>query len=176
MKNICFHCCQKGTSCCEGTQICLTTGDVLRIAQFLDTSNFFTIEIPDLAYTDPGDDPGWITLTVRPDGCRRVLKRTAEKNCTMLAEKGCLLPMTIRPLICRLHPYTYTESDISGVDPSCPISREGNRPVLLEQLGMAIGQARKWHRQLYCELNADKTAISGEVGRGPFLELKKLSA
>ena len=52
MKNICFHCCQKGTSCCAGTQICLTTGDVLRIAQSLNTSNFFTFEIPDLAYTD----------------------------------------------------------------------------------------------------------------------------
>jgi len=158
MKNHCFQCCQSGTSCCKGTQICLTTGDVLRIARFLDASDFFTFQVPDLIYTDPGDDPAWISLTVRPDGCRRVLKRTAGKNCTMLAESGCILPMTIRPLICRLHPYSFTEADISGIDPTCPISCEGNWPVLLEQLGMAIGEARKWHQLLYGELHTDKTA------------------
>jgi len=76
----------------------------------------------------------------------------------MLAESGCILPMTIRPLICRLHPYSFTEADISGIDPTCPISCEGNWPVLLEQLGMAIGEARKWHQLLYGELHTDKKA------------------
>jgi hypothetical protein len=162
MKPHCFQCCQNGTSCCEGTQIYLTTGDVLRIARFLNASNFFTFEVPDLIYTDPGDDPAWIALTVRPDGCRRAMKRTTGKNCTMLAENGCILPMTLRPLVCRLHPYTFTEAGISGVDPACPISHEDNWPVLLEQLGMAIGEARRWHQLLYCELHGDKTAACPE--------------
>ena len=40
MKTLCFACSQNGTSCCQGTQICLTTGDVLRIAQFLNSDDF----------------------------------------------------------------------------------------------------------------------------------------
>jgi len=171
----CYQCSQNGTSCCQGTQILLTTGDVLRITQFLKAFDFFTFEAPDLVYRDQEDDPAWIPLTIRPDGRRRVLKRTADKSCTMLAESGCILPMTARPLICRLHPYTYTEAEISGVDPACPLSREGNWAVLLEQLGMAILEARQWHRLLYRELYGDEKARSGESCREPLPALEKLA-
>jgi hypothetical protein len=103
------------------------------------------------------------------------MKRTAGKNCTMLAEKGCILPMTLRPLICRLHPYTFKEAGISGVDPACPISQGENWPVLLAQMGMAIAEARKWHQLLYCELHADKTATCCEDCQQPLPALEKLS-
>jgi uncharacterized protein len=176
MTSHCYQCSQDGTSCCQGTQILLTSGDVLRITRFLGAFDFFTFEVPDPNYTDPGDDPAWLTLTIRPDGRRRVLKRTVDKSCIMLAGKGCLLPITIRPLICRLHPYTYTGADISGVDPTCPISREGNWPVLLEQLGMAIIEARQWHRLLYRELRGDKPAGGEKDDREQLPEVGKLSA
>jgi len=162
MTTRCYQCSQNGTSCCNGTQILLTTGDVRRIAQFSGNLDFFTFEVPDLAYRDPGDDPVWLKLTVRPDGRRRVLKRTADKNCSMLAENGCLLPISVRPLICRLHPYTYTEAGIAGIDPGCPMSSEGNWPAVLEQLGMAASQAREWHRTLYCELRGDHSTSSSD--------------
>jgi hypothetical protein len=68
----------------------------------------------------------------------------------------------------------YLDFHLSGVDPICPISLEGNWPVLLEQLGMAIGDARKWHQRLYCELHADKTAACGEDGPEPLPALEKL--
>ncbi len=158
MKTLCFTCSQNGTSCCQGTQICLTDGDVLRISQFLNSCNFFTAEMPDPAYLDPGDDSEWIMLTIRPDGKRSVLKRTVSKSCTMLGENGCILPLTIRPLICRLHPYTYTAAGISGVDPACPLSRERDLSALLEQLGMGMDAARQWHELLYGELRGNKTA------------------
>jgi Fe-S-cluster containining protein len=173
MTTQCCQCSQNGTSCCKGTQILLTTGDVRRIARFLDAFNFFTFEVPDLIYRDPGDDPAWLALTIRPDGRRRVLKRTADKGCTMLAENGCLLPITVRPLICRLHPYAFSEADISGVDPTCPMSREGNWPVLQEQLGMAMNEARIWHRLLYRELHLDETASSEPDGLGPLPALEE---
>ena len=96
MKSICFECSLIGKSCCKGTQICLTTGDVRRISQYLAVDSFSTIENPDLAYIDPGDDPGWLTLTLRSDGKRRVLKRTGNQSCMMLGENGCLLPMIVR--------------------------------------------------------------------------------
>lgn len=176
MTTHCYHCSRNGTSCCQGTQILLTTADVMRIARFLGAFHFFTFEEPDLAYRDPGDDTAWPTLTIFPDGRRRVLKRTPGKSCTMLAENGCLLPVSVRPLICRLHPYTYTEADISGVDPTCPMAREGNWPALLEQLGMDIFEARQWHRQLYCELRSDGDKSAGEVegNWGQLPELEKL--
>lgn len=175
MTTQCYQCSQNGTSCCKGTQILLTTGDVRRIARFLDAFNFFTFEVPDLIYRDPGDDPAWLMLTIRPDGRRRVLKRTAEKSCTMLAENGCLLPITVRPLICRLHPYAFSEAEISGVDPTCPMSHEGNWPVLLEQLGMAMNEARIWHSLLYRELHLDETASSEPDGRGPLPALEEFA-
>lgn len=174
MSTHCYRCFQNGTSCCKGTQILLTIGDVRRIARFLDTFNFFTFEVPDPDYRDPGDDPAWLSLTVDPDGRRRVLKRTPEKRCFMLAENGCVLPMRIRPLICRLHPYTYREADISGIDPTCPIAREGNWPMLLEQMGMTMIEAREWHRLLYCELCADKTASPENGNRGTFPVLAEI--
>ncbi|UCD80078.1 MAG: YkgJ family cysteine cluster protein [Desulfobacterales bacterium] len=174
MTTHCYQCSQNGTSCCKGTQILLTTGDVRRIARFLGAFHFFTFEVPDPIYTDPGDDPVWLTLTIRPDGRRRVLKRTADKRCTMLAENGCLLPITVRPLICRLHPYSFTEAEVSGVDPTCPMSREGNWPVLLEKLGMAMFEARQWHRLLYCELREEKPAGGGDDGPGAMPVLEEL--
>jgi hypothetical protein len=146
------------------------------MARFMGAFHFFTFEEPDLDYRDPGDDPAWLTLTIRPDGRRRVLKRTADKCCTMLAENGCLLPISVRPLICRLHPYTYTEAGIAGVDTACPMSRERNWPALLEQLGMEMFEARQWHRQLYSELRGDYPAGCEEDGRRTLPELEKLSA
>jgi len=157
METICFACSQNGTSCCQGTQIYLTNGDVLRIAQFLKSFDFFANEMPDAVYLDPGDDVEWLSLTIRPDGKRRVLKRTAAKSCTMLGATGCILSMAARPLICRLHPYTYTATGISGVDSACPIFREQDVPAVLEQLGMEIKEARKWHELLYFELYGGTT-------------------
>jgi len=175
MTTHCYQCSRNSTSCCKGTQILLTSGDVLRITRFLGAFDFFTFETPDPSYTDPGDDPAWLTLTIRPDGRRRVLKRTADKSCTMLADTGCILPLTLRPLICRLHPYTYTEADLSGIDPTCPISREGDWPALLEQLGMTIIEARQWHRLLYCELRGDNPAGGEEDGREQLPDVGKMS-
>jgi len=172
----CYRCYQNGSSCCRGTQILLTVGDVRRIARFLDTFNFFTFDVPDPDYTDPGDDPAWLVLTVSPDGRRRVLKRTPDKSCCMLTEGGCLLPLSVRPLICRLHPYTYKEAGISGIDAACPISREGNWPVLLAQMGMAMLEARQWHRLLYAELRADKGASSEDDNRRSLPVLEKITA
>ena len=176
METLCFKCSLNGTSCCKGTQIYLTNGDVLRISRFLGSRHFFAIEMADTAYLDPGDDPTWLALTIRPDGQRRVLKRTGDKSCTMLGEKGCRLPMPVRPLVCRLYPYEFTEKGISGVDSSCPISRERDWPALIEQLGMAMGATSKWHNMLYCELYSDNTTAPEKIAGRFFAVPDKLSA
>lgn len=176
MKTLCFKCSLNGTSCCKGTQICLTSGDIVRISRFLGIRHFFTIEMPDIVYLDPGDDPTWIALTIRPDGQRRVLKRTMDKSCTMLGENGCQLPLLVRPLVCRLHPYEFTEKGISGVDPTCPISQERDWPSVMEQLGMAVSATNQWHSMLYCELRSDKASASEKNTGWPLPDPDKLSA
>jgi hypothetical protein len=169
MKSICEQCAISGKSCCQGTQICLTSGDVRRISQFLTADSFSTIEKADAGYTDPGDDPGWIALTIRPDGTRRVMKRTGNQSCIMLGELGCRLPMHVRPLVCRLHPYEFTEAGISGIDQSCLIAKESDWTGVMQQLGMAMDDACQWHRLLYCELHGENPSGSGsdgEIGKG----------
>jgi len=155
MSHPCVTCAGNGTSCCEGTQIGLTTGDVQRIATFLGHDDFFHLETAEPDYLDVLDDPDWVALTVRPDGRRRVLKRTPGKRCGMLTDLGCQLPWDVRPLICRLHPYTYTEAGISGIAATCPISGHAAWPIVLTDLGMAVAHAQEWHRLLYAELRAE---------------------
>lgn len=156
MSDECRKCALAGTSCCQGTQIVLTTGDLSRISSFLGDDGFHTVEPPDLQYLDPGYDPEWLSLTLRPDGRRLVLKRTPDLRCCFLKENGCLLPPDRRPLICRLHPYAYTRAGILGIDETCPLANDPGWPFLLEGMGMPTSAAREWHRLLYAELQADR--------------------
>ncbi|GAB6143399.1 YkgJ family cysteine cluster protein [Desulfocicer niacini] len=152
MTQPCMSCARVGTSCCKNNQVNLTTGDIQRVSDFLGHQNFYTLEPPVLEEICPAYDPQWLPLIMEPTGKVRVLKRTAEKNCSMLTENGCQLPYDCRPLICRLYPYTYTEEGIMGIDASCPISREKNWSVILEQLDMPADKARQWLGLLYTEV------------------------
>ena len=162
IKSICALCAINGKSCCQGTQICLTSGDVRRISQYLADDGFAIIENADPGYTDPGDEPGWIALTIRPDGTRRVLMRTENQICIMLGKAGCRLPMHVRPLVCRLHPYVFTETGISGIDQCCLIAKEADWTGVLQQLGMTMDDACQWHRLLYCELHGEDSSGPGD--------------
>lgn len=158
MGHPCATCAGNGASCCEGNQIGLTLGDVRRIAAFLGHDAFFFLEAAEPEYLAVSDDPHWLSLTVDPDGRRRVLKRAADHRCSMLTDRGCKLSTIVRPLICCLHPYHYTESGITGIVASCPISGEAHWPVVLTDLGMGASQAQEWHRLLYAELRMEYSA------------------
>jgi len=147
-----MRCARVGTSCCKNYQISLTTGDIQRVSDFLGHQNFFTLEPPVPEEINPEYDPQWLPLIMESMGRVRVLKRTAEKNCSMLTENGCQLPYDCRPLICRLYPYTYTEEGIVGIGASCPISREKDWGAILEQLDMPADKARQWLCLLYTEV------------------------
>ena len=176
MKSTCAQCATIGKSCCKGTQICLTSGDVRRISQFLAADGFSTIEKADPAYIDPGDDPVWTALTIRPEGTRRVLKRTEDQRCLMLDEAGCRLPMHVRPLVCRLHPYVFTETGISGIDQSCLIAKAVDWTSEMQHLGMAMDTACQWHRLLYCELHGENRTDSYNSGEVSSPDSEKITA
>lgn len=154
--NLCSLCAQIGKTCCQQTDILLTVGDVRRIAAHTNTNEFFEFRLP----RDPGDlgdggDPNWLAYTLRLDGTRRVLHQRAGGDCRFLFPSGCLLPVEVRPLICRLHPVTYTEFGLTGISPDCPSHLATSRADVLSSIGMDLLTAGRWHRQLYRELRED---------------------
>ncbi|WP_321417982.1 YkgJ family cysteine cluster protein [uncultured Desulfobacter sp.] len=145
-----------GGSCCLNRQIVLTLGDVRRISACAGHYNFFVMEKPEPWYLDPFYDPAWLTLVLNPEGLFRVLKRNPDKSCGMLTKTGCILPFEFRPLVCQLHPYMYTETEIIGIDETCPISKEADGFTILERLNMPMGKAIGWQHLLYNELHTER--------------------
>lgn len=152
----CLKCAMAGGSCCLNRQIILTVGDVQRINACVAHHDFFNMEKPEPWYLDPFYDPAWLPLVLNPQGLLRVLKRNPDKSCGMLAKNGCVLPFETRPLVCRLHPYMYTETEILGLDDTCPISKEKDGLSILDRLNMPLEKAIEWQHLLYSELNSEK--------------------
>lgn len=151
----CAKCSGIQKTCCQRAEILITSGDAARIARHTQRDDFEERRRPlDIAYFDQADDPNWIRYTFAEDGTRRVLKRRHDGDCTFLGPKGCTLPTDVRPLVCRLYPFTYVESGITGVEGEyCPVPRVvPPGQSLVETLGMRLEDAVRWHGMLYEEL------------------------
>jgi Fe-S-cluster containining protein len=152
--NLCARCAQYNTTCCQKTEIFLTDGDIQRIREHIDTSDFWEYvrpSHPDLVMPQP-QDPNWLPYTLRPDGTRPHLKHDPSGDCTFLGAGGCSLPADRRPLICRLYPYDYTETGISGTVTGCPLHLLEPGQTLMQGIGMNRADAEYWRQQLYHEL------------------------
>jgi Fe-S-cluster containining protein len=144
-------------TCCQTAEVYATPGDVYRIAVHTGLDDFTEFRVPAKeTYLDQDDDPAWRDRVFRADHSRRVLKRRATGDCMFLGEHGCVLPLDVRPLVCRLYPYDYTEAGITDeLAPGCPLELLRTGQNLTEALGMTIGEARGWHRQLYEEIRLE---------------------
>jgi len=75
---------------------------------------------------------------------------------------GCVLPLEIRPLICRIYPFDY---DHNGLLPElakgCPVELLRQGQDLIAALEMDSADAKRWHRQLYAELLEEKVGQCG---------------
>lgn len=156
----CAKCATIQKTCCQTAEILLTSGDVARIQAYSSrtSDDFSEYRAPrDSAYleVDPAD-PDWTRYTVRADGTRHVLKRHSNGDCTFLGEQGCVLPTEIRPLVCRLYPFSYTFERITGsTEEYCPVSRVAPPGMtMLTVLGMNPTDGERWRRTLYEELQA----------------------
>jgi Fe-S-cluster containining protein len=129
-------------------------GDIKRIAGSLSRVDFYEYRTPlDPSYLSQEDDPVWAAQTIRRDGSRRVLKHVQGTNCIFLTEKGCQLDMQVRPLVCRLHPFTYTIAGVSEVlDQRCRQIFSGPDHELIADMSMSLELAEAWHQQLYEEI------------------------
>lgn len=163
----CARCAQAQRTCCQRAEIVLTLGDRQRIESHCGSAGFSERRPP----ADPGllefdpDDPNWVRWTVGADGARRVLKRRPDGDCTFLGAAGCTLPGEVRPLVCRLYPFTYTENALTGDDPAyCPTTLlDPGRIGMLKILDMNAAGAERWRRQLYDELRRDAESEGSET-------------
>jgi Fe-S-cluster containining protein len=152
---LCRECARVGRTCCQEHDIYVTWGDCRRIGSHTRRRDFYEYRpCSDLAYADQGEDPLWQQHVFRPDGSRRVIKRQANGDCLFLSPQGCQLPLTVRPLICRLFPHVYSAAGIfDGWDEECPAARVIARAALERSIaGVARGEAARWHQLLYDEV------------------------
>ncbi|MGC1276170.1 MAG: YkgJ family cysteine cluster protein [Planctomycetaceae bacterium] len=156
---LCARCSRRQQTCCQQTDIVLTAGDVARVAAHVGHSDFIESRPAGSAeYADQDDDPTWRDATFRADGTRRVVKHRENGDCTFLGSTGCTLPGDVRPLICRLFPFEYTEAGLHA-EPAAGCPRHLLPPGidLFDTLGMKRSDAERWHQQLYDELRSDLT-------------------
>jgi uncharacterized protein len=152
---VCAACARQGKTCCQGHDIYLTHGDCRRISEYTGAVGFFEYRgCANAAYADQDDDPVWQRHVFRPDGTRRLLKAQSNGDCFFLSDRGCRLPLHVRPLICRLFPHRYTaESILTDWDSECPAVRATCGAALESRIaGVARDQAEQWHRLLYSEI------------------------
>jgi Fe-S-cluster containining protein len=154
---LCVRCARHRKTCCQTSEVYATPGDVQRITEYTGKEDFTEFRAPaNVLYLDQDDDPLWRDRVFREDHTRRVLKREENGDCTFLGEAGCVLPYEIRPLICRLYPYEYTEEGIADdLADGCPLELLPPGQGLIEALDMNIENARRWHRMLYEEIHLE---------------------
>lgn len=156
-QTLCARCAGQGKTCCQGREIYITPGDLMRIRNHIGGVGFAEwTGAADPAYLDQDDDPVWRLHVFAGDGSRRTLRRNAEGDCIFLTPTGCQLSLDIRPLLCRLHPFTYTAG---GIDPEpdagCPRHLLTAGESVFTAIDMSIELANLWHRQLYEEIRKE---------------------
>ena len=164
----CADCAMAGRSCCVGVQVFLTLGDVRRIGEFVGHEDFVTLEQMTPEYIYAAGDPTWCSLIRRPDGSRRVLRRTAHDDC-------CFLPLRRLPVaagsaprcLCRLHPYDFLQEGITGISADCPLAELHGWKTILEQMGMSLDTAETWHQMLYAEILEERRSREMETATSP---------
>lgn len=150
----CARCATLQKTCCQRAEVLVTLGDRVRIAEATGRRDFCEHRAAsDPAFTDQPDDPNWVAYAFEPDGTRPILRRRENGDCTFLTPAGCGLPTEIRPLVCRLYPYDYTENGIRGVAAEyCPGAVIPEGKTVLQVLDMKHVDAIRWHHMLYTEL------------------------
>lgn len=155
----CARCAKLQRTCCQSTEIFVTLGDVRRISAHVPLEPFHEWRRPASAdyLARDDDDPLWAEATIGAGGQRRVLVKTETGDCTFLGEAGCRLPEDVRPIVCRIYPFSFTEDGIDGEDPEyCPTSvLAPSGENMSKVLEMSRAAAEAWRQQLYAELKEE---------------------
>jgi Fe-S-cluster containining protein len=154
---LCARCARYMRTCCQTSEVYATPADVRRIEAHIGRSDFYEYRVPsDPIYLQHDDDPNWPLYVIQPDGTRRVLRRQKDGGCTFLGERGCVLPLDIRPLICRIYPYDFNESGIKeALCTGCPSELLRPGQTLVQALVMNRDEAEAWRKQLYKDIREE---------------------
>ncbi len=157
---LCARCARIQQTCCQDREVYITPGDVRRVTEHTGRGDFFEYLRPqDPIYLDQDDDPLWRDRVFQSDGTRRILCRQPSGDCVFLGTRGCTLPLEVRPLVCRLYPYDYTEQGILPRPAAgCPVQLLEPREPLMVALNMPLLQAQGWHAQLYQEIRQEESS------------------
>lgn len=158
--HLCVQCAQTRPTCCQVSEVYVSPMDLMRIRAYLGTDEFWEMKAPaDPSYFEQDDDPTWQARVFGPDRRRRILKRPEGGDCRFLSPAGCVLPMEVRPVICRLYPYKYNDRGIQGVELRCPVQLLPPGQSVLQALGMEdLATAQRWRAQLYKEILLEQHA------------------
>ena len=152
----CARCAAVQRTCCQQAEILVTAGDIERITKQTGKQTFHERRAPsEPSYLDnDADDPNWLAYTVYPSGKRRVLIQQPNGDCGFLGQTGCELSLAVRPLVCRLYPYSYNEQGLTGIDseycPTAMLAKSGES--MADVLDIPASAAEAWRKQLYEEL------------------------
>lgn len=151
---LCVRCSRHMRTCCQFSEVYVSPGDLKRIEAHTGRADFTEFRAPvNPSYADQDDDPPWAEHVFRADGARRVLKRLPEGDCTFLGPHGCVMPLEVRPLVCRLYPFDYDANGIRNeLSHGCPVELLKPGQGLLEALDMQETDAERWRAQLYQEI------------------------
>lgn len=167
--SVCEQCARLQKTCCErsAVEVALTEGDIIRIRRFYQADDFYRrIPVPpelSATYENPDCHDASMALYVSglfdEQGRRPVLNKQADGCCLFVAEKGCILPVEARPLLCRLYPYDWNDQKALWIQaPYCPRELFDDEADLVQQIGDQKDVALNLVEQLYAEL-----ASKGEV-------------
>ena len=102
-------------------------------------------------------DPNMCIYALSKEGKVHTLKHKLDGNCYFLSEKGCLLPLDIRPLYCRIHPYDFVEEEITGITfVDCPVNLLSKPGDLPDVINVKYDDAKQWVKMFYRELKEGK--------------------
>jgi uncharacterized protein len=154
---LCARCAGQGKTCCQWSQVYTTLGDMGRIRRHTALTGFIEFARPtNPEYVDQSNDPVWQAHVFRRDGTRRILKKLPSGDCVFLGPAGCRLSLEVRPLVCRLYPFSYTAAGIGPeLETGCPTSLLDPAESLIDALHMSLVKALEWHRILYEEILFD---------------------
>ena len=81
------------------------------------------------------------------------------------------MPLETRPIVCRMYPFDYTEAGIADeLAPGCPLKLLRPDQGLIEALDMNIDDARRWHKQLYEEIQLESNTELQVAQSSPCVE------
>lgn len=159
--NQCSECAKLYKTCCETAEAGVTSGDIARITAFTGRTDFYSLEPVaeehKYSYENPWNCPDSGKIYVKyffdEEGRRNILKKNDKGGCIFLAQDGCMLPMDVRPIICRLYPYSWTDQrEISLEASSCPAHLFKDEQDLKENLCVPEDEALRLVNLFYDEI------------------------